>query len=105
MGRMAGKTLPLPNGSVDDRLHHILQLRMAGVAEPGNVPLEQPLVAGEMGIVTGRAFPLYNGVVPELFLEGGAIMAGETIDGGLGRTTGAGQKKNSTGQNDANRAI
>lgn len=105
MGSVAGKTLPFPNRSVDDRFFHLLQFRMAGIAEPGNVLQEQPLVTGEVRAVTGRALPFHDWVVPDLFLKSGAFVAGEAIHSGQGLSAGDGQKKNSTGQSDANRKM
>jgi hypothetical protein len=105
MGSMAGNTLPFPNGSVDDRLFHILQFRVTGIAEPGDIPLEKPLVTGEMGIVTGGALPLNDGVVPDLFLESRAVVAGEAVHGSQGLSRGERQKKYSTHQSETNRVF
>ena len=104
MGSMASGAFPLPDRPVDHRLTQLLLLRMAGIAEPGDVPLEQPLVAGEMGVVTGRAVPLHSRVVPDLLLEASTIMAGEAVDGGQNRSTGDGQE-NGAQQGDPKRTI
>lgn len=80
---VTGKTLPFPNGSMDDRLLQIFaHLRMTGIAQFGNLSLQHAGVTGNMRVVTGAALPFGHRIMLDPLLKIDTLMTGETVDSG-----------------------
>jgi hypothetical protein len=82
---VTGKAFPFPNWPVYDSLLQALdQLPMTGITELGNHLLEKAGVPGNMGVMAGEAISLLDWRMLHLLLEGGTVVTGETVNGGLG---------------------
>jgi hypothetical protein len=85
MGIVTGEALAFPNRSMHDSLLQALgHIPMTGIAQLGRRFLEKTGEPGDMGIMTGEAFPRLDRLMLHLLLESGTVVTGEAVYGGLG---------------------
>jgi hypothetical protein len=85
MGIVTGDALTFPNRSMHDSLLQALcHILMAGIAQLGRSFLKKTSEPGDMGIMTGEAFPRLDRRMLHLLLEGGTVVTGEAVYGDLG---------------------
>jgi hypothetical protein len=82
---VTGKAFPFPNRTVDNSLLQPLgQFLVTGITQLGNRILEKTGIPGNMGVMAGETIPAGDRLMLHLFLEGGTVMTGEAVNGGLG---------------------
>jgi len=82
---VTGKAFPFPNRPVYDSLLQPLdQFPVTGITELGNHILEKTGMPGNMGVMAGETIPALDRLMLHLLLEGGTVVTGEAVNGGLG---------------------